>query len=101
MSYFAEIDKDNLVKRVLIVAEQRDKKWLSDTFGGSWVKVDGDNPGIGWTWDAKKSAFIPPQPFDSWVLNEEALKWEAPSPRPEGDFYWDEETTSWVELEIE
>ena len=54
--------------------------------------------GIGFTYDATRDAFIPAQPFPSWVLNEETCQWDAPVAMPtDGRFYnWDEATTSWV-----
>ena len=54
--------------------------------------------GIGYTYDAAKDAFIPPQPFASWTLNETTCLWEAPVAYPDdGNMYiWDEDTTSWV-----
>jgi len=57
--------------------------------------------GIGFTYDRERDAFIPPKPYDSWVLNEETCLWEAPVPRPDDgkDYEWDEETTSWVLVE--
>lgn len=53
--------------------------------------------GPGYTYDAAKDAFIAPQPFDSWTLNETTCLWEAPTPKPDdGQYYeWNETTTSW------
>jgi hypothetical protein len=55
--------------------------------------------GIGFTYDASLDAFIPPKPFESWLLNEETANWEAPVPMPEGNYRWDEGTLSWLEVE--
>ena len=59
--------------------------------------------GIGYTYDESRDAFIPPKPFDSWLLNEETCLWESPIEYPnDGNQYvWDESTTSWKELNIE
>ena len=56
--------------------------------------------GIGFTYDRDRDAFIPPQPFPSWTLNETSCLWEAPVAYPDdGEMYvWDEDTTSWVTL---
>lgn len=53
--------------------------------------------GLGFFYDADRDAFIPPKPFDSWVLDENTCLWEAPILRPEDDniYVWNEETTSW------
>jgi hypothetical protein len=59
--------------------------------------------GLGYTYDAARDAFIPPKPYNSWVLNEDACLWEAPVAMPnDGNRYtWDEATLAWVELETE
>jgi hypothetical protein len=57
--------------------------------------------GIGFTYDAQRDAFIAPKPFNSWVLNENTCRWQAPTPRPINDLYyvWDEENLMWQQLE--
>ena len=55
--------------------------------------------GIGYTYDADRDAFIPPQPYASWVLDEATCLWVAPIAYPaEGDHVWDEEAGDWVEV---
>ena len=56
--------------------------------------------GIGYTYDQARDAFIPPKPFNSWVLNDTTCLWDPPTPMPEdGKVYvWNEETTSWQEV---
>jgi hypothetical protein len=66
---FAEIDSDNIVIRV-IVADSLE--WVEETLGGVWLETFKDGTrghmaGIGYTYDADRDAFIPPQPFPSWV----------------------------------
>ena len=74
-----------------------------NTFGG--VHLLGDTPlrknyaGIGYTYDEARDAFIPPKPYESWVLNEDTCLWEAPVPRPEGDFVWDEDAGDWMVID--
>lgn len=53
---------------------------------------------IGYTYDSERDAFIPPKPFNSWVLNEDSCLWGAPIAYPDdGEAYvWDEPTTSWI-----
>ena len=53
---------------------------------------------IGHTYDSTRDAFIAPQPYPSWILNETTCKWEAPIPRPDDDkvYDWDEENQAWV-----
>lgn len=56
--------------------------------------------GIGYTYDEFLDAFIPPKPYDSWLLNTDKCLWEAPIPYPtDGKMYeWDESTQSWIEV---
>jgi len=68
-------------------------------FDGEWLQTSynknfrGQYAGIGMTWSG--SIFHGPSPYPSWVLNDNGL-WDAPTPKPDGDYYWDEETTSWI-----
>lgn len=71
--------------------------WRQTSYNGNMRK---NYAGIGMTWDAGRDAFIGQKPYNSWVLNEDTCRWEAPTPMPEdaseGEFYtWDEGTTSW------
>jgi hypothetical protein len=118
MAHFAEIDQNNVVLRVIVV-ENKDTSTPDGTevesigvafcqrlFGGNWVKTSYNGnirknyAGIGFTYDSSRDAFIPPKPFNSWVLNENTCQWDAPVAMPDdGNRYtWDEETTSWVEM---
>ena len=55
--------------------------------------------GIGFTYDEERDAFIPPQPYASWTLNEDTCLWDSPVPYPiDGMFEWNEDTLSWVEI---
>jgi len=115
MAHFAELDANNVVLRVVVV----DNKDTADAFGvekehigsahlekilgGTWKQTSYNGnmrknyAGIGYTYRADIDAFVPPQPFASWILNADA-QWEAPTPMPtDGKMYsWDEATTSWV-----
>jgi hypothetical protein len=53
--------------------------------------------GIGYTYDLQRDAFIPPKPFNSWVLNEDTCLWNAPVAYPQDDnmYTWNESTLSW------
>lgn len=111
MSHWAEIDENNIVLRVL-VGDNNDPngdegyQWLIDNLGGTWIKtsynatIRKNYAGIGFTYDEQRDAFIPPQPFPSWVLVEETCQWVAPTPYPtDGKIYvWDEDTLAWVEV---
>ena len=111
MAHYAKVT-DGIVEQV-IVAEQA----FIDTQEGTWIQtsynthggvhVNGETPlrknyaGIGYTYDAARDAFYAPQPYPSWVLDEDSCLWEAPTAMPDdGQKYtWDEATTSWVVVE--
>ena len=117
--HFAEIDENNIVKRV-IVAEQDfidsgavgdSSNWIQTSYntrGGIHYTPDSDEPdggialrknfaGIGYTYDSDKDAFYASQPYPSWLLNEDSCQWESPIPRPDDDkrYKWNEENQSW------
>jgi len=117
MAYFAKLDENNVVLEVLAVnnnellqdgveSEAKGIQFLVDWSGGytNWKQTSYNRrirkhyAAIGFTYDAQRDSFIPPQPFSSWVLNEETCLWEAPTPMPtDGQLYnWDEATLSWV-----
>ena len=100
MAHFAELDNDNVVKRVIVVSndiESYGEDWCKTVYGGDWKQTSYNNnirknyAGIGYTYDAAKDAFIPPQPFPSWTLNKTTYLWEPPITDPGGDTYWDED----------
>jgi len=63
------------------------------------VPFRGNYAGVGFEYREDLDAFIPPQPFPSWSLDEETFSWEAPIPYPsKGDWKWDEESGAWVEV---
>jgi len=60
--------------------------------------------GIGFTYDETLDAFIPPQPFASWLLDEDTCQWQAPIPYPEDDtviYQWNEELGDWEAVVFE
>lgn len=126
MAHFAQLDEDNIVTQVVVVdnseiedsngVEQEaigitfctnlfgaDTRWKQTSYNGNMRK---NYAGIGYTYDATRDAFIAPQPFASWVLDEDTCIWEAPVPLPEdsgqidvnGQFIgyeWNETTQQW------
>jgi hypothetical protein len=53
--------------------------------------------GIGYIYDQERDAFIPPKPFNKWVLNEETCRWESPVPYPldENEYVWNDNKSEW------
>ena len=118
MAHFAEIDENNSVQRVIVVHNNElldengeEKEALGVAFcksllGGTWLQTSYNKnmrknfAGIGFTYDFVRDAFIPPKPYDSWVLDEATCLWEAPVAYPSDENYyeWDETNTRWVEM---
>jgi len=121
MAHYAKVT-DGIVQQV-IVAEAEFFETFVDTSPGEWIQTsyntrggqhydpetnepDDGTPlrknyaGVGFTYDKTRDAFYAPQPYPSWVLNEDTCLWEAPVAYPDDDkmYDWDEETTSWVEV---
>jgi hypothetical protein len=118
MAHFAKLDKDNNVIEVhgvnnidMLAADGSESEVMGVAFlirwsGGysNWKqtsyngKIRKNYAGVGYKYDSQRDAFIAPQPFPSWVLNEDTCLWDAPVPMPtDGQPYkWDEATTSWV-----
>jgi len=117
MAHFAELNDDNIVKQVVVVkneellidgveVESKGKEFLTNLLGGNWIQTSINNnirkqyAGIGFTYDAINDVFIAPQPFASWSLDEN-FDWQPPTPRPDGfDWYWDEDSLSWLEQSL-
>lgn len=126
MSSWARINEENVVDWVVRGLEQGDSHaWLVATHGGNWIKCSYNTkggihydsethepspdqskalrknfPGKGYVYDEERDAFIPPKPFDSWVLDEETCLWVAPVEIPDiaENYVWDEDSVAWVEL---
>ena len=126
MAHFAKLDQNNIVVTVNVVHnnellidgvenEQKGINFLNTLFNTSdnWKQTSyntqggvhklGGTPfrknyaGIGYTYNESKDAFIPPQPYSSWTLNNDTCQWEAPVAYPDDgkEYQWNEETTSW------
>jgi len=127
MAHYAFLDRNNIVTEVIVGKDEGEddinweehysrfrgqpcKRTSYNTLGG--IHKLGGTPfrknyaGIGYIYDTIRDAFIPPKPYNSWVLNETTCLWEAPILTPEdsgtGEPYkryaWDEITLSWVDV---
>lgn len=122
MAHYAFLDENYIVTEVIVGKDESNFDWERhygdirgqlckrtsyNTIGG--VHTTGGTPfrknyaGIGFTYDETRDAFIPPKPFNSWILNETSCCWEAPIAYPnDGNLYsWNEETTSWMPINNE
>jgi hypothetical protein len=116
MAHYAFLDENNIVTEVIVGKEESNFNWEQqygmfrgqlckrtsfNTIGG--VHKLGGTPfrknyaGIGYTYDETRDAFIPPKPFNSWILNEDTCLWNAPVAYPQDDnrYSWNEQTLSW------
>lgn len=116
MAHFAKLDSNNIVTQVVVVdnsvllkadgteSELKGKQFLNSLFGTATWKQTSYNgtirknyAGVGYKYDATRDAFIPPQPFASWTLNETTCTWESPVPMPtDGIYNWDDANQQWV-----
>jgi len=111
MAHFAKLGAGNIVETVEVVSndiattEQAGVDFLNNLYGTRdvWKQTSYNNnirknyAGIGYTYDQTRDAFIPPKPFNSWVLNESTCLWEAPIVKPDdnNNYKWNEENQSW------
>ena len=104
MSHWAEIDDKNIVLRVIVGDNNSSDEGESfvNSLGGTWVKTSYNGTirknfaGIGYEYRSDIDAFVAPQPFASWTLDENA-QWKSPVPYPvDGKMYeWNEEKLTW------
>jgi hypothetical protein len=104
MAYFAEIDENNIVLRVLVFDDKYTESDCDKLFNGVWKETSHSNnirknfAGKGYFYDLNLDAFIAPKPFNSWVLDTDTCKWEAPIEMPVGAYTWNEESLNWEEI---
>jgi hypothetical protein len=119
MAHYAFLDSSNVVTEVISGRDENDggidwelhygqfrgqpcKRTSYNTCGG--VHQFGGSPfrknyaGIGYKYDAQRDAFIPPQSYASWLLNEVTCLWEPPLPMPDDGrrYQWDENIKNWI-----
>jgi hypothetical protein len=117
MAHFAKLDENNNVIGVYVVnndvttidgveLEQLGIDFLTHLHSHAlWKQTSYNNnirkqyAGIGFTYNAVNDVFIAPQPYPSWLLDQN-FDWQAPKPRPnKGEWYWDEKNLMWQSLE--
>ena len=125
MAHYAKVLNGTVIQ--VIVAEEGFFGVFVDSSPGEWIQTsyntragvhygqDGEPDGgvalrknyasVGMLYDSDRDAFMAPRPHTSWVLNETTCLWEAPIPKPDGFYYWDEvahqadSSTGWVAVE--
>jgi len=120
MAHFAELDETNTVKQVIVVhnnellvdgieSETKGIEFCQSLFGDNWIQtsynatIRKNYAGTGMIYNSVRDAFIPPKPFESWVLNEDTCQWETPLAYPTDgkEYIWDEPTINWIEVPTE
>lgn len=111
MAHYAFLNDDNIVIEVITGIDETEtieglspEDWYSKFRNLKCVRTSYNNnirknyAGIGYSYDEKLDAFIPPKPFESWLFNESTCRWDAPKPYPaeDGLFLWDEDLGEWV-----
>jgi hypothetical protein len=112
MAHYAFLDENNIVIEVITgideteLIEGLDTETWYGNFRGQVCKRTSYNgnirknyAAIGYFYDSQRDAFIPPKPFNSWVLDEIDCIWRAPTPSPVGPYVWDENTLAWLKIE--
>jgi hypothetical protein len=113
MAHYAFLDNNNVVTEVITgrnedevvngisdwetyYGEFRGQRCVRTSYNGNIRK---QYAGVGFIYDEAADEFVSPQPFASWSLDSNN-NWQAPTPKPEGDFYWDEESLSWLAIPV-
>lgn len=110
MAHYAFLDENNIVTEVIVgideteLIEGLDTETWYGNFRGQVCKRTSYNgnirknyAGIGSTYNEALDAFVPPKPFNSWILDEATAQWQSliPYPTDGGPYVWDEETLEW------
>jgi hypothetical protein len=111
MAHYAFLDENNIVTEVIVGIDESElidgidtETWYGTYKNQTCKRTSYNNrirkqyAGIGFEYDTDADVFIAPQPFKSWTLNDN-FDWEAPTPKPDGHYYWDEDAASWIEIE--
>jgi hypothetical protein len=116
MAHFARIDSEGKVDDLIVVAndvildengeesEAVGQAFITSLgFEGTWLQCSyngsfrGMYPGVGYIYEQERDVFLPPQPYPSWVIDDETSQWVAPVAYPTDGvlYFWDEKTLSW------
>lgn len=111
MAHYAFLDENNIVTEVIVGRNEdevvngisdweahygafRGQRCLRTSYNGN---IRANFAGIGYTYDDEHDVFIGPQPGEGWTLDEN-YRWQPPTPKPDGSFFWDEKTLAWLEV---
>ena len=110
MAHHAKIE-NGIVTQVIVTMDSDEDTFsarMQAETGEQWVRTSYNNriranfAGVGYVYDSIRDAFIPPKPFNSWVLDEATCQWNSPIPYPENaekyKYQWDETNQEWIEV---
>lgn len=119
MAHFAQLDENNFVTQVIVIhnnelldngveSEEKgiqfckslygeDTNWKQTSYNGTFRK---NFAGVGFKYDSRRDAFLETRPYETWILNNDTCRWEAPTPCPNDGkrYFWDDFTNTWVTL---
>jgi hypothetical protein len=111
MAHYAFLDENNIVTEVIVGIDEIElieglppEQWYANFRGQRCIRTSYNNnirkqyAIIGGTYDEIADVFVSPQPFSSWSLDEN-YDWQPPISKPNGPFYWDEQSLSWIAIE--
>jgi hypothetical protein len=122
MAYFAKLGTGNIIEKVIsinnsvitdsngIEQEQLGVDFINKLYNTRdvWKQTSYNRTfrknyaGVGYQYDQQRDAFIAPKPFNSWILNKDTCRWEAPVAYPQDDnrYTWNESTLTWDIVEV-
>jgi hypothetical protein len=113
MAHYAFLDENNIVTEVITGIDETEliegldtETWYGNFRGQLCKRTSYNNrirfnyAAIGYSYDEARDAFIPPKPFESWVLDESTCQWNPPLPYPSDEkmYLWNEELLQWKEI---
>lgn len=105
MTIYLKISSENIVENAIVIDDTITDgvAFIQTTLQleGEWLpaNLNGTTGVVGDSYDTANDVFIAPQPYASWTLDTNFI-WQAPSPQPEGAYFWNEETLSWEEMPV-
>ena len=110
MAHYAFLDANNVVTEVIAGIDETEliEGLDTETWYGNFRRqvckrtsynnnIRKQYAGVGFTYDADADVFVAPQPFSSWILDSNH-DWQSPTPKPEGNYYWNEAELEWVAI---
>lgn len=111
MAHYAFLNANNVVTEVIVGIDETEliegvdpETWYGNFRNQKCLRTSYNNnirkqyAGIGFTYDEMRDEFVAPQPYPSWTLDQNN-DWQPPTPKPDGNYYWNEDTQSWLPFE--